>query len=60
MLAFAFLPIPFLVVYLRLNHLFECLSIPVLCTIGMHEANGEDNGDLVRRSSAGEQPRMGA
>ena len=50
----AFLPVSCLVVDLCWNHLFDCLLGLVLCTIGMHEANGEDIGDLVRWGGAGE------
>ena len=54
----AFLIVPCLVVNLRWNHLFDCLSNLELCTIGMREANGEDNGGLVRRNTAEEQSGM--
>lgn len=42
----SFLPIPFLVVDFRYNHLFDNLSSHVLCAIGIHKVNGENNGDL--------------
>ena len=53
-----FLLIPYLVVDLRWNNLFKCLLSPVLCMIGLREANGEDNKNLMRPNGTGEQYRM--
>ena len=54
----SFLHVPCLVVDCMWNHLLDYLSCPVLCTISMREANGEDNEHIVRRSDAGEWSKM--
>ena len=58
MLDLVFFPVPCLVVDLRQDHLFECILSLVLCTIDIYGANGGDNGDFVRQSSAGEKSRV--